>query len=145
MNETIRYNPVLCHYGIVGMKWGVRRYQNKDGTLTSAGKKRKEQSPDNKRIEQRKKDLKNKRVLSTAEIEKRVARLELERKFQDLSEKDIAPGRAYVMDILTSAGKKALTGMAAGAAVYAVKVAMTKEFNLADAAQYIAANPNKKK
>lgn len=30
----------LCHWGIKGMKWGVRRYQNEDGTLTPAGKKR---------------------------------------------------------------------------------------------------------
>lgn len=30
----------LCHYGIKGMKWGMRRYQNPDGSLTPAGKAR---------------------------------------------------------------------------------------------------------
>lgn len=30
----------LCHHGVKGQKWGVRRYQNKDGSLTYAGKKR---------------------------------------------------------------------------------------------------------
>ena len=36
----MKYESSLQHYGIKGMKWGVRRYQNKDGTLTDAGKKR---------------------------------------------------------------------------------------------------------
>lgn len=34
------YTDELYHHGIKGQKWGVRRYQNEDGTLTSAGKRR---------------------------------------------------------------------------------------------------------
>jgi len=36
----IHYDSVIEHHGILGMKWGVRRYQNADGTLTAKGKKR---------------------------------------------------------------------------------------------------------
>ena len=34
----------LYHYGIKGMRWGIRRYQNPDGSLTPAGRKRLEKS-----------------------------------------------------------------------------------------------------
>lgn len=38
--EYILYDGELYHHGIKGQKWGIRRYQNEDGTYTEAGKKR---------------------------------------------------------------------------------------------------------
>lgn len=37
---SLYYNNQIWHWGVKGMKWGVRRYQNTDGSLTDAGKKR---------------------------------------------------------------------------------------------------------
>ena len=49
----------LTHWGIPGMRWGVRRYQNKDGTLTPAGKKRYEKEMEKLKYEEQ--VLKNKK------------------------------------------------------------------------------------
>lgn len=59
----------LQHFGIKGMKWGVRRYQNKDGSLTPAGKKRYDES-DEEREEREKKEKskKTKAKVATAAV-----------------------------------------------------------------------------
>lgn len=50
------YKGELYHWGIKGMKWGVRRYQNKDGTLTDAGLKRYSKEAEEKGFNQQKND-----------------------------------------------------------------------------------------
>ena len=39
-NNYVIYNGELYHHGVKGQKWGVRRFQREDGSLTPAGKKR---------------------------------------------------------------------------------------------------------
>ena len=54
------WNDELSHYGVLGMKWGIRRYQNADGSLTAAGKKR--YSDADKAYNSLKKQIKKERV-----------------------------------------------------------------------------------
>ena len=61
----------LAHHGTKGMKWGVRRYQNKDGSLTNAGKKR--YNAELAKVRQEEKTLKNRKA-TKAKIDKLEAR-----------------------------------------------------------------------
>lgn len=53
LEKALEEQSALCHHGILGQKWGVRRYQNKDGSLTAEGKSRylKEGSEERKRFD----------------------------------------------------------------------------------------------
>ena len=139
-------NDVLFHHGIKGMKWGVRRFQNKDGSRTAAGKKREKTiSADEQERSNRKSEVKNRRIMSSDDLRKKIERLKLEKEYKNLIKDDIDPGRKFVSEVLASGAKKAIPVMVAGTLAYAVKAAMTKEFDIKEAANYIAANPNKKK
>lgn len=133
---------IIVHYGVKGMKWGVRRYQNKDGSLTPAGKAR-ERTKNEKRS--RSELSRNRRTASLEELTKQINRLEAEKKLKSLIDEDIKPGRTMVAKILKSSGSKVLSGAVAGGIAYAVHYALTKEFDPNDFANYISSNPNKKK
>ena len=142
----IRNADYIKHYGIKGMKWGVRRYQNKDGTLTAEGKKREAAKDANRaEIQDRKEAYKNRRTLSDEEINTRVRRLEQEKRLKSLTEDDIAPGRSAAKKLLHSTGAKVLYTAALGASIYAGHYAMTGQYDPTTAANYIFPNPNKKR
>lgn len=61
----------LEHYGVKGMKWGVRRFQNKDGTLTSSGKTRYSAARVYKKVSETNSDVEN-IVSSLSEKERRL-------------------------------------------------------------------------
>lgn len=90
-------DDVLIHYGILGMKWGVRRYQNKDGSLTSAGKKRYSNNDDIKDAPQKnteepkKKSVKD---MSDEELRREVNRMQLEQNYLRMTGQNIEKGKS---------------------------------------------------
>ena len=103
----------LCHHGILGMKWGRRRYQNKDGSLTPAGKKRygnDEPDKEPETTEQKRARLlkstdakeiyKDRDVLSTSELNERINRIDTERRLSQIAEGTKKSGMDRVNDAL---------------------------------------------
>lgn len=93
------YPEELYHHGVKGMKWGVRRFRNKDGSLTSAGRKRygdeATSGPVNTSKKQRRSDAKAayRRATSNAfsKYEKEIADIEKSyKRGQNLSKTDLA-------------------------------------------------------
>lgn len=124
----------LYHYGILGQKWGIRRYQNKDGTLTDAGKKRyrsTSRKSEKQRTSEKAKiaDLKNRGALSTAQLKEKIERLQMEKQLRELTESEINPGKAYVKKLLKDTGTRVITTAAVGGTLYLGKAALSKEFN----------------
>lgn len=107
---TYNYTPpnTLQHFGILGMKWGVRRYQNKDGTLTKAGRRRQaeEDSEASKKV-----DIKS---LSDDELRKMLNRLQMERQLSQLRKSEkVSKGEGLAKQILKSSGKIIFSKIAA--------------------------------
>lgn len=131
-------NSELQHYGILGMKWGIRRDRGSDGRVTGRGRPTDEAIKDTRR-----QDSKNRRSLSDDQLLAKISRLEKEKRLRELTDEEIDPGKKASKEILLSAGKRTATTLVAGASLYAVKVALSGKFNLDDAVGYIAPKPKK--
>lgn len=108
----------IMHHGILGQKWGVRRYQNKDGSLTTAGKKRVGQLKDElDKLEPKKKEegsnsssnpktktaeseskpkQKSVHEMTDNELRDRINRIDLERRYSSLTAPQKSAGRKLV-------------------------------------------------
>lgn len=103
MNEKIKMENELYHFGIKGMRWGVRRYQNPDGSLTNAGKKRlskghtsNEENDSSNKSSTKSSSSKTVKEMSDDELSQAITRLQLEEKYKSLSPKNVSKGKIFV-------------------------------------------------
>lgn len=167
----MNYNE-LQHWGIKGMKWGVRRYQNADGSLTLAGryhqyktrkkrraaaeKARATKEANKAAAEQRAKDLAEGKIkakdMTNEELTARKQRLQLEKDYNDLvrQTRHVNRGARFVDKVLDSSQDKMAETVVADLATQTVKTVgvkfinkMIKEYGLSDTDEVFTNNKKK--
>lgn len=123
------------HSGILGMKWGLRRFQFKDGSYTALGKARRRiggsrRTVDDERYKAKQDErqaVKNRRIMSDEELDARIKRLEKEKRLKELTENDLSVGKKFVKGVMSDSGKKVASTLLTGAMLYAVKAKTSGE------------------
>jgi len=122
------HRHVIEHYGVKGMKWGVRKQRSKK---------------EEKVISKRAKALKNVRTLSNDDIKAYTDRLSSEKKLKELLREDLSPGRAMAQRVLGTSGEKVAKAALTGASLYAIKAMTQKKFSVKEFGSYMTPKPKK--
>jgi hypothetical protein len=144
----------LAHYGIKGMRWGIRRFENADGTLTPAGKRR-YKNPDGtltpagkRRYNKGGKTEPDYSKLSDQELRTKVNRLNMERQYSQLMNPPtrVKRGAEYAREMLQTIGAT-LAVTATAATLYiqlkSGKTGAQQVSNVARTASKLAGNVSK--
>lgn len=101
----MEYEDYLCHHGVKGMKWGVRKDRKKTSVIPRKKKTiKKNQNGIKKAISSKKKTTSIKK-LSDQELQNKVRRLQLEKQYRDLKRDEVSAGRKILGEILKTSGR----------------------------------------
>lgn len=145
----------LEHYGVIGMKWGVRKDEHKQNynefqrelkALSDSGRgndlkavnaaaakydaRRKQINARHRRpnTTTRTKYVTPPAKLTHEELKRRINRMEMEKRYNELNHRSVSQGEKIAMEIIQTAGKTVMTSVVAGTSLYAVKMLLDKRW-----------------
>jgi len=114
-NEDFDWNEFLEHHGVKGMHWGVRKarypFSNRRHTTRTVYQK----PP---------------KHLTDEELQKRVRRLETERRYNDLNKRTASGGEKFAHELLRDSGKKVIGSVIAGGALLGLGILLERKFHV---------------
>lgn len=111
--EHSNVKDFIDHHGVKGMHWGVRskRSASSDRTVFKSAPKK----------------------LTTDELERRIKRMETEKRYKQLNSRDVSAGEKLAHEIVTNVGRTVVTTVATGATLFAIRTAVNKKMSSSDA------------